>query len=166
MIFIIKRWRGRTILPEETNLSQQWMERLQQSGYRITGSRRAVVEVMAASPFILNPMEIFQQAARRYPGLGLVTVYRTLDKLEELGLVQRVHLEGGCHSYIAAGSGHQHLLICTSCNRAVYFSGDDFDPLMAEVGGGLGFTIQDHWLQLFGTCKNCQSEAEKGGNKH
>lgn len=139
------------------------MDRLQRSGYRITGSRRAVVEVIAESPFILNPMEIYQQAARQYRGLGLVTVYRTLEKLEELGLVQRVHLEGGCHSYIAAGSGHQHLLICTSCNRAVYFSGDDFDPLMAEVGSGLGFSIQDHWLQLFGTCNACQRKADRDG---
>ena len=141
---------------ERSDRSQEWMDRLQASGYRLTGSRRAVVEVMAGSQYILNPMEIYQQAAQRYPGLGLVTVYRSLEKLEELNLVQRVHLEGGCHSYIAAGTGHQHLLICTACNRAVYFSGDDLSPLVEELGAGLGFHIQDHWLQLFGTCDRCQ----------
>ncbi len=137
-----------------------WLERLQTSGYRVTGSRRAVVEVVAGSAYLRNPMEIYRIAVQRYPGLGLVTVYRTLEKLEELGLVERVHLADGCHSYIASAQGHQHLLICTRCNRAEHFSGDDLTPLMTELGSDRGFTIQDHWLQLFGLCRACQeSEA-------
>lgn len=135
--------------------AQHWLERLQASGYRLTGSRKAVVEVIAQSEYTLNPMEIYLQAVKKYRSLGLVTVYRTLEKLEELHLVQRVHQENDCHSYIAAAVGHQHLLICTSCNRAVFFSGDDLDPLMDQLGAGHGFKIHDHWLQLFGTCDQC-----------
>jgi Fur family transcriptional regulator, ferric uptake regulator len=137
-------------------LTQHWLDRLQASNYRLTGSRRVVVEVVAQSEYILSPMDIYLKAIQQYPGLGLVTVYRTLEKLEELGLVQRVHGTEGCHSYIAAAEGHQHLLICTSCNRAEYFSGDDLNPLMADLGSIRGFQIQEHWLQLFGTCKTCQ----------
>lgn len=140
----------------EKMLVQTWLDSLQASGYRITRSRRAVVEVMASSSFICNPMEIYLQAVKRHPGLGLVTVYRTLEKLEELELVERVHLSKDCHSYIAAAQGHQHLIICTRCNRAEHFSGDDFSPLMADVGTNRGFTVEDHWLQLFGICDACQ----------
>ncbi len=55
--------------------------------------------------------------------MGLVTVYRTVEKLEELGLVQRVHQPSGCQSFIAAAVGHQHLLICQSCGKVVFFDG-------------------------------------------
>lgn len=143
-------------LPENTDRIPLWLDNLQSSGYRLTGSRRAVVEVIASSAFICSPMEIYLQAVQRYPGLGLVTVYRTLEKLEDLGLVERVHRADGCHSYIAAAQGHQHLLICTNCNRAEHFSGDDLSPLIAELGTTRGFRIQGHWLQLFGLCRNCQ----------
>lgn len=145
----------------ENTLAQSWLNSLQSSGYRITGSRRAVVEVMASSSFICNPMEIYLQAVKRHPGLGLVTVYRTLEKLEELELVERVHLSQDCHSYIAAAEGHQHLIICTRCNRAEHFSGDDLSPLMADLGTNRGFTVEDHWLQLFGICDDCQQAAKK-----
>lgn len=141
---------------DEHKRISDWLDRLQASGYRITGSRRAVVEVVAGSTYLRNPMEIYRIAVERYPGLGLVTVYRTLEKLEELGLVERVHLADGCHSYIASAQGHQHLLICTRCNHAEHFSGDDLTPLMAELGSDRGFCIQEHWLQLFGLCRACQ----------
>lgn len=139
-----------------TDLSQKWLEILQTSGYRLTGSRQAVVETIAGSETILNPTEIYIRTVQTYPGLGLVTVYRTLEKLEELHLIQRVHLEGGCNYYVAAAQGHQHLLICTSCKRAQYFSGDDLSPLVEKLGLNLGYQIEGHWLQLFGRCQECQ----------
>lgn len=143
-------------------LAQTWLDNLQSSGYRITGARRAVVEVMASSNYICNPMEIYLQAIKRHPSLGLVTVYRTLEKLEELDLIERVHLSKDCHSYIAKAEGHQHLIICTRCNRAEHFSGDDLSPLIADLGIHRGFTVEDHWLQLFGTCDTCrQASAEE-----
>lgn len=105
-------------------------------------------------------MEIFQKAAADCPGLGLVTVYRTIEKLEELRLAQRVHTQSGCHTYIAAASGHEHLLICTVCSRAEFFSGDNLDPLIAQIGTTHCFTVQEHWLQLFGVCADCQPQVE------
>ncbi len=137
-----------------------WLSLLQASGYRLTGPRRAVVEILARSEFVLNPTQIFIEAHQRYASLGLVTIYRTLEKLEELGLVQRVHQPGGCHSYIAAGNGHEHLIICQKCNRAEYFSGDDLGGLMSRIGDEHGYNITDHWLQLFGVCSHCREEAE------
>lgn len=136
--------------------ADEWMTLLQREGYRQTAARRAIVEVILASRRALEPMEIFECGRKQYPGLGLVTVYRTLEKLEELGLVQRVHQPNGCNMVLRATQGHQHLLICTHCGQAVYFEGDDLHPLFERVAQGSGFEIQDHWLQLFGLCAACQ----------
>ena len=138
----------------------EWLAQLQANGYRLTKPRRVVVETIAASQHVLRPFDVFELARRQYPKLGLVTVYRTIEKLEELELVQRVHQPSGCHAFIAASSGHQHLLICQGCGRVAFFSGDGelIEPLMRQVGKESGYQIGDHWLQLFGMCERCQSD--------
>ena len=94
--------------------------------------------------------------AQSSPGLGLVTVYRTLEKLEELGLIQRVHQTHGCQAFIASGNGHEHLLLCTKCGLAVRFSGDELDPLIQSISHKTGYKVEEHWLQLFGLCDKCK----------
>jgi Fur family ferric uptake transcriptional regulator len=136
--------------------AENWLTELRSQGYRITDARRAVVETVAQSPRALTPNEVYDLGRESYPKLGLVTVYRTLEKLEELHLVQRVHQEQGCNAYLAHAKGHQHLLICQKCKKAVYFEGDDLGAFFAQVGKKHGFEVQEHWLQLFGICEDCQ----------
>lgn len=138
------------------NLTEEWLDRLQASGYRLTQPLRRIVELLVASPRALGPIEIYDLVRVHYPNLGLVTVYRTLEKLEALGLVQRVHQEDGCHRYIRATQGHQHLLICTRCGRATYFAGDDLSRLIRHTEEETGYLVQDHWLQLYGLCPACR----------
>ncbi len=137
-----------------------WLAQLEAKGYRLTAPRRAVVEIVALSQHVLTPFDIFEQAKPNHSKLGLVTVYRTLEKLEELDLVQRVHQPSGCQAFIAAFSGHQHMLICQGCGRVEFFSGDDdqIEILMSHVGEACGYQVQSHWLQLFGVCKHCQGQ--------
>ena len=132
------------------------MGQLKNHGYRLTGARNAVVETIADTEQALTPLEVFDLARRKYAALGLVTVYRTLEKLEELNLVQRVHQPAGCQAFIAASKGHQHLLLCQSCGQAIYIDGDDLDPLIDKLSRQTGFRIDEHWLQFFGLCMNCQ----------
>src|SRR5262245_44061447 len=89
--------------------TQLWLDRLEASGYRLTEPRIAVVKVVAITRRALQPVEVYDLARQHHPKLGLVTVYRTLEKLEELGLLARVHQIDGCNGYIAAPNGHQHL---------------------------------------------------------
>lgn len=138
--------------------AENWLAELRLQGYRLTDARRAVVETVAQSPRALTPADVYELARDEYPALGLVTVYRTLEKLEELHLVQRVHQEQGCNAYLAHAEGHQHLLICQKCKKAVYFQGDDLDTFFTSVGKEHGFTVQEHWLQLFGICEECRNE--------
>lgn len=133
-----------------------WLACLQESGYRITRPRRAVVDVLANSVRALNAGEIHERAREAYESLGLVSVYRTLDKLEELNLIQRVHQPDDCQAYIAGFTGHQHLLICKSCGKVEFFDGDNLQPLFQRVADESGYTVKEHWLQLFGLCEDCQ----------
>ncbi len=137
---------------------QSWLDSLQASGYRLTGPRRTLVEIIASSQRALSPLDIFEQGRAECAGLGLVTVYRTLEKLEELGLIQRVHQPDGCHRYLPASQGHEHLLLCTDCGRAFYFTGDDLGDLITDIARRSRFQINDHWLQLFGLCQACQEK--------
>jgi Fur family ferric uptake transcriptional regulator len=146
--------------PSISELVDEWLDKLQNSGYRITGARKAVVEVVAGNPFALDPMDIFVAAHKIDAHLGLVTVYRTLEKLVELDLVQRVHSPDSCHAFVMAAPGHQHLLICTACNRIEYFSGDELGPLMEAIGRERDFLIKDHWLQLYGLCSSCREKLQ------
>lgn len=136
--------------------SKQWLEQLQSHGCRLTGARRSVVEVMAECRRALTPIEVYDQARQRYPNLGLVSVYRTLEKLGELGLLQRVHQERGCQAFLQAGQGHQHLILCEQCGRAALFEGDDLEALFARVSEQTGFDVREHWLQLYGVCADCK----------
>jgi Fur family transcriptional regulator, ferric uptake regulator len=136
---------------------QDWLTCLSEKGYRLTAPRRAVVEIIAASQHVLTPYEVFVQARKRYPSIGLVTVYRTIEKLEELNLIQRVHQPSGCQAFITAFSGHEHLLICEDCGRVEFFEGDDIGHLMKTVGEKSGFQVHGHWLQLFGVCEDCRN---------
>jgi Fe2+ or Zn2+ uptake regulation protein len=143
--------------PSNGNTSE-WLRRLQTHGYRVTAPGQAVVETISTSQHALTPLEIYEQTRAHYPRLGLVTVYRTIEKLEELKLVQRVHRPNGCQAIIAAFSGHQHLLICQQCGRVEFFSGegDQMDLLMSQVSQESGYQVDQHWVQLFGVCRPCQ----------
>jgi Fe2+ or Zn2+ uptake regulation protein len=138
-----------------TERIKNWLDILSEEGYRLTAPRKAVVEVVAAADHAVNPTEIYDLARQNYGRLGLVTVYRTIEKLEELHLVQRVHRPDDCQAFIAKRPGHQHLLVCDDCGRVTHFSGDELGLLITEVQQDTGFEITEHWLQFFGLCKNC-----------
>jgi Fe2+ or Zn2+ uptake regulation protein len=135
--------------------SELWLTHLKNNGYRLTESRKAVVETVAATTHALTPVEVYDRARVPCPGLGLVTVYRTLEKLEELGLIQRVHQMSGCQAFIASGNGHDHLLLCTNCGSAVHFSGDQLDCLIGSLA--IRLHHREHWLQLFDCAKNART---------
>ena len=140
--------------------TQVWLERLQSSGYRLTGPRYVIVAILAGSDRALNALELYEIARQHYPSIGLVSVYRTLEKLEELQLIQRVHQPDKCQAYIAAFAGPQHFLVWQNCGHVEFFRGDDLKALVARVESESGYTVKEHWLQLFGLCVHCQDHPQ------
>lgn len=138
-----------------------WKSQLTARGHRITAAREAVVSIVQEAESPLTPQEIRDRAEVLHRGIGLVTVYRTLELLTELGLVRRAHREDGCHGYLPATQGHNHALICRLCGRAVEFAGrEDLETLIHHVEAETGYRVQDHLLQLSGTCPDCQERRQ------
>lgn len=138
--------------------------RLQAVGYRLTRPRRAVLQVLADSGEHLSPAEVHARGKAFYPRLGLVTVYRTLEILADVGLIKRVHLDDGCHTYAATALGHHHHLVCTCCGAVVNFEGgEDLSSLICRLKEKTGYHINDHWLELLGICPSCQAKGEEQG---
>ncbi len=145
------------------DLFEGWRQRLRGAGYRLTRPREAVLEAMAESDAALTAAEVHRRARQRYPSLGLVTVYRTLDLLVGLGLVHRLPTEAGDLVYARADlSPHGHLLVCRVCRRAVEVPCWGLEEETRALEEQTGFTIQGHWLELFGLCPACQGEGEEG----
>ena len=129
---------------------------LSERGYKLTRQRKAVVEVMTHAHTRLSAAEVFTKAQRACPDLGLTTVYRTLEILEELGAIRRVHLDDGCEGFAPASAEHGHHLICSRCQETIEFEDCNLSALLRRVSEQTGFTIQQHWLELMGLCPKCQ----------
>lgn len=137
--------------------TEQWIAELQNSGYKLTQPRITVVEIMAEEDHPVSPAEVYDLARDRYPKIGKMTVYRTLEKLEELNLIQRLH--DGCHTYVVAPPDSCHLMICQQCGRTTYIQTDQLPCGIEESVKDSGFKIQSHFLQLYGICAECQARA-------
>lgn len=134
-----------------------WLTTLRANGYRLTDARRALVEIMATSHCSLSAQALFDLAQVTHPDLGMATVYRTLEKLAAVGLVQRVHDSHGCRTYVAAtalpGPG---LVICQGCGRCDVVDEETVQRLIQQFQQQSNYQIQQYWLQLRGLCAACQ----------
>lgn len=142
------------MLSEETILGK-----LSDEGYRLTQPRRAVIQVLLGDDGYSSPAQVHQRARTLCPGVSLVTVYRTLDLLTQLGFARRIHADDGCHGYACASHGHRHHLVCRRCGAATEFEGCDLSAFLDRVSGETGYAIEDHLLELVGLCATCR-EAE------
>jgi Fur family ferric uptake transcriptional regulator len=133
-------------------------DRVKARGYRLTAPRRAVLEVLARERAHLTPEELYRRARRRYPKIGLVTVYRTLALLERAGLVERVHVEAHCKSFalVRLVGAHHHRLICRDCGRVEEFSDCALESTLKSLQKRTGFAIESHQVEVIGRCPECQ----------
>ncbi len=132
---------------------------LHQNHRRLTLPRQVVLQVIRRASRHLTPAEIYSRAKVRHSPLGLATVYRSLDLLVELGYVQRIHLEQGCHSYAPSERQHGHHLVCSNCGRAEEFADCDLEPLIKTLQSKTGYKINVHMLELMGRCPSCQPKS-------
>ena len=130
---------------------------LRQHGYKLTPQRRAVLTVIAHSHDHLTPEAIYDRVRQKHPGIGRVTIYRTLDVLTKLGLICEVHAGGACRSYLMRRpSEHHHHLICSSCGLVVDFTDCDLNVLEQRLSQKTGFEVEGHLLEFHGRCHDCQ----------
>lgn len=142
---------------KQENMLLSWKDTLQKNGYRITEPRLMVMEIISCSTKALTPLDIFEQNLENQSSMGIASVYRTLEILENLDLVQKIHQQDGCHAFWPVLEGHQHLVICKDCgNMAEVPGSEDIQEYMHQVEEKTGFVVNDHWMQLFGNCSECK----------
>lgn len=130
------------------------MSRQEPLGKNRTRQRDEIARVIGEAGGPLTVNEILDRAQREVPGLGLVTVYRTLKLLKEAGQVRTVILPTGETRYESAGRGHHHHFHCRACDEVFDLSGCPVQiPADREISPG--FRVDSHDLTFYGTCPEC-----------
>ena len=133
--------------------TEESTERLEDTGYRLTAPRRAVLDAIAGSnrPFTI------EELSERLPDIGRATVFRTIKLLQELDIVCRVPLEDGGIRYERSRSGrHHHHLICSECGSVTEFSDPTLDEAIEQNAETASFELDGHSAELYGRCAPCQ----------
>jgi Fur family transcriptional regulator, ferric uptake regulator len=142
---------------------QDWVEHalatLQEAGFREGGARRAVVELLGEQDCALSAIEIEEKLCARDHSVGRASVYRTLEQLEGLHLVQRLEMGTGTASYERSSptGEHHHHLVCERCGAVVPFEDPQLERAIARVSGNASFDVSDHDVTLHGRCQRCAS---------
>lgn len=136
-------------------------QQLRDEGFKLTQPRQAILKTLLATPRPLSPAEIQERGQAFCADLGLVTVYRTLELMENIGCVRTVHLADGCHGYALATPGHTHHVVCDRCHAVVEITGCDLGGFLDRIADLTGYAISGHWLEISGLCAECQQKEKR-----
>jgi Fe2+ or Zn2+ uptake regulation protein len=132
-----------------------------EAGYRLTEPRRALAGLIEARTGHFTADELLGDSRRSRIGLARATVFRSLEVLTELGVIERLDLPNGEHAFVACESAHHHHVVCSRCGRSTDVRDSGISQVVAEVARRSGYRIDSHRLELFGLCPPCQAEAER-----
>ena len=126
------------------------------AGYRLTGPRRAVAELIEHREGHFTAADLVAEARERKLAIGRATIFRALDLLAELGLVERLDLPTGEHAYVACEPRHHHHVVCSRCGRSAEIADEGLRSVVESVAARTGYTVDTHRLELFGLCPRCR----------
>lgn len=142
---------------------EQFKKILKENGLKVTRQRLVVLEAISSCPEEhLSADEIFALVKVDCPEIGLATVYRTIQLLSELQLIDRINFDDGYVRY-EMGSAfdreqkhHHHHLICSNCGKVISFQDDLLEELEEKITRTTGFEVVDHEVKLYGRCIDCR----------
>lgn len=132
---------------------------LREAGFRSGGARSAVIELLAGQDCCASAQEIHEQLRGRSRSVGIASVYRVLDVLTELRLVQRVDVGDGMARFEPAlpDGDHHHHVVCDDCGKVEPFSDSSLETAIARASERLGYSVDAHEVVLRGECGDCRS---------
>lgn len=146
-----------------------WDGRLRQHSCRITVPRQVILDVLSKEKKHLSAEEIFLKVHKKYPDIGLTTVYRTLNLLTEIGMVLKFDFgDGKARFELSSGpekEEHHHHLVCTRCKRVIDYKDfiDEEEKLLKKtekvLNGKYNFKITDHFVRFYGLCEKCRDDS-------
>lgn len=143
----------------DTAWSEHALRTLSEAGYRRGGARTAVVEALARHDCAVTALDLEEELRRGRASVGRASVYRALELLEELGLVQRLEAARGIASYerVDPSGHHHHHVICRRCGRMEPFENRGLERAIGQVSEQVPFEIAEHDVVLRGLCERCAS---------
>jgi Fur family ferric uptake transcriptional regulator len=130
---------------------------LRKNHLKMTPQRRAILKIIYRSKDHLTPADIYRRANAEYPGIGLVTTYRTIELLARLNLLCKVHSEEGCQNYLLRRPvEHHHHLVCSICGTVKEFTDCNLSDIEQKLAMETGFAVNGHLLEFQGICPGCQ----------
>ncbi len=142
-----------------------YLDGLRQAGHRLTPQREMILSVICESGGHLTADAILQRVRVRYPYLNKSAVYRTLELLARLGLVNPTDLGHGQVEYEVHRDPHHHHLVCQRCGRITEVEQRVFAALDKQLREKYEFAAELDHFAIFGTCKRCQ-KTSVAGSRH
>ncbi len=136
------------------------------TGRRRTAPRQAIVECLLAADDHVTADEIAVEVQERFPSVNISTVYRTLETLEDLGVIDHVHLGHGRAIYHFADEEHQHL-VCERCEGVEELPASKLKSLIRTIERDHGFEVDRRHFAIVGVCSRCrrsEASSERGGS--
>jgi Fur family ferric uptake transcriptional regulator len=130
---------------------------LRGAGYHTGAAREAVLELLSGQDCCLSAQEIFDTLRGEGRAVGIASVYRSVDLLADLGLVQRVDVGDGVARVqpMRPDGEHHHHLVCDDCGKVEAFHDERLEQTLATLGVRAGFDLAGHDVVLRGACRNC-----------
>lgn len=130
---------------------------LDRAGHRLTEPRRALAQLIADRAGHFAASDLVREARAHRLRIGRATIFRTLEVLSELGVVERLDLPTGEHAYVGCAPTHHHHVVCSNCGGTAEIEDAGLRTVVREVARQTGFRVEDHRLELFGLCPTCQA---------
>jgi Fe2+ or Zn2+ uptake regulation protein len=142
-----------------TDTTNAIVRALDDAGYRLTAPRLAVADLITTQDGHFTAADLATVARDRRVGVSRATLFRALDLMVELGVVERLDLPSGDHAYVACARAHHHHVVCSRCGRTAEVDDSGLNEAVREIERSSGFRIDTHRLELFGLCRRCQARA-------
>jgi Fur family transcriptional regulator, ferric uptake regulator len=131
---------------------------LRERGLRLTPQRQLILEAVHELGHA-TPEQVHNHVRERAAGVNITTVYRTLELLEELGLVNHTHLSHGSPTYHAAGEDQHVHLVCRGCGSISEVDPSVMQPVTERLMAEKAFRVDVGHVSLFGECADCKDQA-------
>ena len=137
--------------------SDDWQQRLRASGHRLTPQRELVLTAVETLGHA-TPDQVYAEVRRHSQSINLSTVYRTLELLDELGLIRHAHLSDRAPTYHSA-RGHEHAhLVCRNCQKVISIGLDEMAEALGDLAATRDFVPDYGHLTVFGHCAECAED--------
>ncbi|MCU9595439.1 transcriptional repressor [Caldibacillus thermolactis] len=147
------------------NRLEKIKKQLHSSSYKLTPQREATVRVLLEhEEDHLSAEDVYLLVKEKAPEIGLATVYRTLELLTELKVVDKINFGDGVSRYDLRKEGATHFhhhLVCIECGSVEEIQEDLLEDVESIVEERWNFIIKDHRLTFHGICRNCQKKQNK-----